>query len=156
MKRRIYVDTSVIGGCFDRSFREASRQLFDRFRSGADILVVSSLTLGELVGAPEAVRNVLESVPSVWMEEIEVSDEARTLADRYIEEHVVGESMRADAQHIAVATLQRVDILVSWNFRHIVNLNRIHGFNAVNLRLGYPLIEIRTPREVIPYEERRA
>ena len=90
------------------------------------------------------------------MEEIEVSDEARTLADRYIEEHVVGESMRADAQHIAVATLQRVDILVSWNFRHIVNLNRIHGFNAVNLRLGYPLIEIRTPREVIPYEERRA
>jgi len=58
-----------------------------------------------------------------------------------------------DAQHIAIATISRVEVLVSWNFRHIVNLPRIRGYNAVNLRGGYPLLEIRTPQEVIRYEE---
>ena len=60
--------------------------------------------------------------------------------------------MRVDAQHIAIATVGRVDVLVSWNFRHIVNLVRIHGYNSVNLRKGYPMIEIRTPREVLSDE----
>ena len=58
-----------------------------------------------------------------------------------------------DAQHIAIATISRVEVLVSWNFRHIVNLQRIRGYNAVNLRDGYPLLEIRTPQEVIRCEE---
>jgi hypothetical protein len=61
--------------------------------------------------------------------------------------------MRADAQHIAIATVARVDVLVSWNFRHIVNLQRIRGYNSVNLRMGYPMIEIRTPREVLADEQ---
>lgn len=60
--------------------------------------------------------------------------------------------MRADAQHIAIATVGRVDVLVSWNFKHIVNLGRILGYNSVNLREGYPTIEIRTPREVLSDE----
>jgi hypothetical protein len=60
-----------------------------------------------------------------------------------------------DAQHIAIATISRVEVLVSWNFRHIVNLQRIRGYNAVNLRDGYPLLEIRTPQEVIRYAEER-
>lgn len=61
-------------------------------------------------------------------------------------------SILADAQHIAAATVHRADILVSWNFKHIVNLRRIHGFNSLNLREEYPLLEIRTPREVVLYE----
>ena len=56
--------------------------------------------------------------------------------------------MRADVLHIAFASVARVDVLVSWNFKHSVNLKRIHLFNAVNLKTGYPLLEIRTPREV--------
>jgi hypothetical protein len=62
--------------------------------------------------------------------------------------HVVGEQSRADAEHIAIASVRRVDILVSWNFKHIVSLSRIRAFNAVNLKLGYPALEIRSPREV--------
>ena len=58
-----------------------------------------------------------------------------------------------DAQHIATATICRVDVLVSWNFKHIVNLDRIHGYNSVDLRMGYFLIEIRTPQEILRYEE---
>lgn len=65
---------------------------------------------------------------------------------------VLPAKMRVDAQHIAIATVGRVDVLVSWNFKHIVNLRRIHGYNSVNLRRGYPMIEIRTPREVLSDE----
>ena len=81
-----------------------------------------------------------------------LSTEASELARAYIEAGVVSKRMLIDAQHIATATVERVDVLVSWNFRHIVNLHRIHAYNSVNLRMGYPLLEIRTPREVLAHE----
>jgi hypothetical protein len=81
-----------------------------------------------------------------------VSQEAEELASAYIADGAVGARMRADALHIALASVARVDVLVSWNFKHIVNLARIHAYNAVNLKQGYPLLEIRTPREVVEDE----
>ncbi len=75
------------------------------------------------------------------------------MAETYLQENVVSEKSRVDAQHIATATINRVDVLVSWNFKHIVNLDRIHGYNSVNLKLGYPMLEIRTPTEVLKYED---
>lgn len=66
---------------------------------------------------------------------------------------MIGPGKRIDAQHIAVATISRVDVLVSWNFSHIVNLARIRGYNSVNLRQGYPILEIRSPREVFSDEK---
>jgi hypothetical protein len=92
-------------------------------------------------------------VPEEPKEFVTFGPEAEALAERYIEAGVVGPGMRLDAQHIPTATVQRVDVLVSWNFKHIVNLSRIHGYNSVNLRQGYPLLEIRSPREVLPYGE---
>ena len=71
------------------------------------------------------------------------------LANAYLEDGVVAESSLSDARHIAIATVARVDILVSWNYKHIVNINRIHILNSVNLKLGYPILEIRSPREVL-------
>ncbi len=68
----------------------------------------------------------------------------------YIRDKVVGKTSRADCLHIALATIHNVDILVSWNFKHIVNINRIRGYNAVNLKLGYKTLEIRTPKEIMP------
>ncbi|NHI94993.1 MAG: hypothetical protein EAX96_21060 [Candidatus Lokiarchaeota archaeon] len=58
-----------------------------------------------------------------------------------------------DAQYVAIATTHRVDLLVSWNFKHVVNLQKIRGYNSVNLKLAYPLLEIRTPWEVLIYDE---
>jgi len=87
------------------------------------------------------------------MEFIEFTEEASDLAETYLQEGVVLPKSRVDAQHIATATIIRVDVLVSWNFKHIVNLERIHGYNSVNLRLGYPILEIRTPSEVLNYED---
>ena len=154
MKRpRIYTDTSVIGGCLDEEFSEWSNGLVAEFRSGRATIVLSDLTLLELRGAPEAVRAVLERVPDESREDVELTPEARDLADAYIGAGVVLASKLVDAQHIAIATVAKVDVVVSWNFVHIVNLTRIHGFNAVNLREGYPVLEIRTPQEVVLREE---
>jgi hypothetical protein len=151
MKRRIYTDTSVIGGCLDAEFRQPSVELLGLFQSGKAVVVLSDLTRLELEAAPVAVRQVLSEVSEANREYVELTEEASELANRYIQEGVLSRSKHVDAQHIAIATLARVDVLVSWNFRHIVNLDRIRGYNSVNMRYGYPLIEIRTPREVISH-----
>jgi hypothetical protein len=145
---RLYVDTSIIGGCLDEEFRCASIRLIERSRTGGVLLVISDTTLAELAGAPEKVRSVIEDLPNGCLEFVHQNEESEALAEEYIRQDVVSRRMLADAQHIAVATIARVDVLVSWNFRHIVNLDRIHGFNAVNLRSGYPMLEIRSPLEV--------
>jgi len=153
MRPRIYADTSVIGGCFDPEFHEPSTALFRLFKNGLATLVLSDITLLELNEAPSAVRKALDAVPAAFRELIEFSEEASDLARKYLSEGVLDESKWVDAQHIALATISRVDVLVSWNFRHIVNLQRIRGYNSVNLRAGYPLLEIRTPREATTYEK---
>jgi len=103
----------------------------------------------ELALAPPTVRAVVQAVPPGQVEMLALTPEADELARSYLAEGVVGASMLIDAQHIAIASVSKVDVLVSWNFKHIVNLQRIHGYNAVNLRHGYPLLEIRSPREVL-------
>jgi len=134
-------------------FEEGSLALFECFKSGSAVLVISDLTLTELELAPKTVRDVLLSVPIENMEFLEFTEEANSLAETYLKEGVVSEKSRIDAQHIATATIGRSDVLVSWNFKHIVNLKRIYGYNSVNLRLGYPILEIRTPIEVLSYED---
>jgi hypothetical protein len=155
MKSRIYTDTSVLGGGEDAEFAEHSIRLMASFVRGDFVLVLSSLTIQELARAPAAIRGRVAAVRAANLETLQLGAEAMGLADEYLAAGVLGPRMRADAQHIAIATVGRVDALVSWNFKHIVNLQRIHGYNSVNLRLGYPLIEIRTPREVLSDEQHR-
>ncbi len=152
MKFRIYTDTSVLGGCEDEEFAEYSVRLMEGFLRGERILVLSTLTVQELGASPAEVRRRLAAVPEAHIETLQLDDEAKELAEAYVAAGVLTAKMRADAQHIAIATVGRVDVLVSWNFKHIVNLQRIHGYNSVNLRRGYPMIEIRTPREVLSDE----
>lgn len=149
IRPRIYVDTSVIGGCFDDEFEMYSNLLFDEIISGKKKIVVSDIVLFELEGAPKNIRELLNSVPDTNTEYTFLNEESISLADTYLKEGVIAESSISDARHIAIATIERVDVLVSWNFRHIVNLNRIHLINSVNLKLGYPILEIRSPLEVI-------
>ncbi len=152
MKIRVYTDTSVLGGCEDDEFAEYSVRLMESFVRGELVLVLSSLTVQELAGAPVEVRHRLASVPEEHIETLQLNAEAMELAEAYVAAGVLSINMRADAQHIAIATVGRADVLVSWNFKHIVNLQRIQGYNSVNLRRGYPMIEIRTPREVLSDE----
>lgn len=152
MIQRIYIDTSVIGGFFDKEFREVTHALFSRLINKDVIFAISDLLELELIDAPEKVRNLLHNYPSRCFERITITEEALKLADHYIIEKVVGKSSLADCRHIALATINKVDVLASWNFKHIVNLERIKGYNSVNLRLGYQMIEIRSPKDLLKYD----
>ena len=146
---RIYIDTSVVGGFFDKEFSDATGRFFEKVERGELILVVSDLLESELVEAPARVRDHLTRYGSNVVESARLSPEAVSLANEYIEKRVVGATSVADCQHIAIATIAKVDVLVSWNFKHIVNLKRIRGYNEVNVKSGYSALEIRTPEEVL-------
>ena len=153
MKKSIYIDTSIVGGYFDEEFKEPTQRLFRLFADGEITFVISDLLEAELLDAPQHVRELLLQFPSDLYKRVELTDEAIKLADTYIAEKVVGKTILEDCRHIAVATVSKVDVLVSWNFKHIVNLERIKGYNLVNVRLGYQAIEIRSPKELIDYAD---
>lgn len=151
---RVYADTSVFGGCFDEEFSEESHKFFEEVGSGKFLLVVSETTLFELKEAPAEVRGVLTQLPPDFLEVIEAAEEITALRDAYIEAGVLGEASIRDASHVASASVAEVDMIVSWNFKHIVHFEKIRGFHAVNLIKGYRMIEIYSPREVVEHEEK--
>jgi predicted nucleic acid-binding protein len=153
-KQKLYFDTSVFGGVFDEEFREASEQLFERVFDGHILCVYSEITESELLNAPKHVRDFFKSLPPENLERIETTDEILTLATKYIDEKVVGQTSFDDCLHIAAATIYKADILVSWNFKHIVNIYRIRGYNSINTRLNYSNLEIRSPKEIMTYEDK--
>jgi hypothetical protein len=153
MKLRVYIDTSVVGGYFDEEFFEATQELFKRLENNEVIFVISNLLELELTGAPQYVKDLLYKYSQEKFERVQLTEEAIILADKYISEKVVGKTSLEDCRHIALATINRVDILASWNFKHIVNLDRIKGYNSVNYKYGYPMIEIRSPKDLIHYED---
>jgi predicted nucleic acid-binding protein len=153
MKQRFYFDTSVFGGVYDIEFEELTLQLFEKVRLGTIICLYSDLTETELVNAPERIRDYFKTLPKECLERLEVNDEILTLAEKYILEKVVGQTSFDDCVHIATATINKADILVSWNFKHIVNVYRIRGYNSINLRMNYASLEIRSPKEIIEYED---
>jgi len=152
MIKRVYIDTSVVGGQFDKEFSVDTDRFFESVKSGDFWIIVSDLVEVELLRAPGHVREFLNDIPTKFIERIRLTQEAANLADKYIEAKVVGKTSRADCQHIAMATIAHADVLVSWNFKHIVNLDKIRGYNGINYQAGYNMIEIRTPKEVINYE----
>jgi hypothetical protein len=152
MIQRFYFDTSVFGGVFDSEFEEETILLFEKVKLGVIKCVYSNLTETELTNAPEKVRNFFAGIKDEHKEMMAVTQEALELAQAYIKEKVVGETSLDDCIHIAIATLNKVDLLVSWNFKHIVNVYRIRGYNSVNLRLGYPTLDIRSPKEIVGNE----
>jgi len=152
MKQRFYLDTSVFGGAFDKEFDEITLQLFERIKLGKVICVCSELVETELVDSPNRVKNFFKQLPKASLEKVEINDDILSLATKYVEEKVVGETSLDDCIHIATATYHRADILESWNFKHIVNVYRIRGYNSTNLRMNYPSLEIRSPKEIIDYE----
>jgi hypothetical protein len=152
VKQRLYLDTSVYGGYYDDEFSEQTRPLFDRLTNNEYIILFSSVTQDELNNAPEKVKNLVKGFKSGITEFLDVTDEVTDLAYEYIAEGVVGQTCFADCLHIALATVSKADYLISWNFKHIVNVERIRGYNSINIKKGYIQLEIRSPREFGKYE----
>jgi len=146
---RVYVDTSVFGGVHDIEFREVTERFFEQVKRGGYVVLVSRLTTDELEDAPAQVSQVMRALTPDEIEPVTLDEEVRSLAEEYIRAGVLGEACIDDATHVAAATVARADLILSWNFRHIVNFNRIRGFNSVNNRNGYQSMVILSPREVI-------
>ncbi len=149
MIQRVYIDTSVIGGYFDAEFELYTKLFFERVEQGKFKVVLSDILTTELIGAPEEVLTFFHSIPKAQIEYIDQTIDSIELGEEYLNEGVVGKTSRTDCRHIALATLINADILVSWNFKHIVNITRIRGYNAVNIKNGHRVLEIRTPREIL-------
>jgi predicted nucleic acid-binding protein len=149
MRQRVYIDNSVIGGYYDVEFEEATQQLFERIVNKEFEVYFSEVNEAELMNAPQKVKEIKNLIPSDCFHYIEMTDEVKALAMTYITENALGMASRNDAYHIALASINKIDCLISWNFKHIVNFDKIKMFNAINTRLKYPLIDIRSPLEFL-------
>lgn len=151
-KPRLYFDTSVFGGIYDIEFQYETESLFQMVKDGQIICVYSDLCEYELENAPDKVKEHFLSLNQLQTEFVEITEEINQLAEEYINEKVVGETSIDDCRHIACATLNKVDYLISWNFKHIVNIFRIRGYNAINIKNGHIQLDIRSPKDIITNE----
>jgi len=149
---KIYADTSVFGGVFDSEFSGPSKRFFDEIESGLFILVTSAVVEAEIEPAPMKIRDFFSRYAE--MAQVAIPNQAvLDLQSSYIHSGVVTEKSIGDALHVAIATVSACDIIVSWNFKHIVHFDKIPKYNAVNILNGYGQIGIYSPLEVIHYED---
>lgn len=145
---RIYCDSSVIAGYFDPEFETDSRRFIDAVMNGRIVMLVSEVVVQEILQAPENVQNLLASIPPFSLERVPLSKEIIELRNAYIAAGILGAKWIDDATHVAAATVARADAIVSWNFAHIVRLDKMKSYNQVNLINGYGILTIVSPREV--------
>ncbi|MFH0341858.1 MAG: type II toxin-antitoxin system VapC family toxin [Chromatiales bacterium] len=137
MKRpRTYADTSVFGGVFDNEFRAPSEEFFEEIRKGRFSLVTSAVVQAEIDPAPQQVKELFEEMLAI-AELIDITEEAISLRDAYLETKIVSANYSDDALHVALATVSECSLIVSWNFRHIVHFEKIPLYNAVSTLHGY-------------------
>jgi predicted nucleic acid-binding protein len=149
--QRVYIDTSVIGGCFDSEFAKWSNGLMEDFRRGNFKLLLSEVITTEVEDAPNQVQKLYQELLTLAIEKITISDEIADLADAYQQRNILTPKYYDDGLHIAMATVSEADIVASWNFRHMVRFDKIRLFNAVSVEYGYKPIQILSPREVTIY-----
>ena len=145
---RVYVDTSVFGGYFDAEFAEESTRFFDLVRAGRVVVLVSQVVVDELSEAPPQVRELFRSLAEASVVPVELTSDIIELRDGYVAAGIVSRRFVDDATHVAAATVARADAIVSWNFRHIVRVDKMRAYNQVNLQAGFGLLSIVSPQEV--------
>jgi len=145
---RVYADTSVFGGCFDEEFAAESRRFFDLVQAGRIKLLLSEVVVRELAGAPARVREVLAALPADVVVRVTVNRDVIDLRNAYLAAGILDPPSMDDATHVAAATVARADALVSWNFKHIVRVDKMRAYNQVNLQSGFGLLSIVSPLEV--------
>jgi len=149
-QKRVYVETSVVSGMFDSNDHPVKTQPFwDAVNDGKIRVVLSSVLVDEIKEAPQHVRDYYDRIAQTQIERIASTEESDRLAALYAAARILTKQHLTDCKHVALAAIARVDALVSWNCKHIVNHNRIDRYNDINEVLGLPRIAIVTPDEVI-------
>ncbi len=146
--RKLYIDTSVIGGFHDTEWMDDTRLLWQQAAAGHWQLVTSIVAEAELQNAPANVRQLFaETFGSGSI--LDTSAEIEELANAYMAAAVVPPKFADDALHVATATVHGIRLIVSWNFKHLANVRREDAFNAVNILHGWPAVRIVSPKEII-------
>lgn len=150
--RRTYVDASVFGGVFDDEFDEDSQAFIDQAQAGRFALLTSALVADEIAQAPSEVRELYDRLlPQAEL--VAVDEAALALQAAYLAAGIVTQKWADDALHVTLATVAGADLIVSWNFRHIVHFDKVPLYNSVNKLRGYRELAIHSPSEVIAYED---
>lgn len=151
-KYRVYVDTSVFGGVFDDEFQLASEEFFAEIKYGSLVLVTSAIVQEEIQYAPAKVQSFFNEFLEI-AEIVDITEETMKLKDAYLNAGILTPKYSNDGLHVALASVSNCNIIVSWNFKHIVNFQKIPLYNAINILQGYNQIAIYSPLEVINYDE---
>ena len=151
-KIKVYADTSVFGGVFDEKFAEASSLFFKQVKQERFRLIISDVVRREMEGAPRQVRDLLEEMTAI-SKIADLNAPALKLRQAYLVAKILSPRWANDALHVAIATISFCQVIVSWNFQHIVHFDKIPLYNAVNTLQGYGDIKIFSPLEVLDYEE---
>ena len=149
---KVYADTSVFGGVFDSEFSEASQLFFDLVRNNKFTLAISPVVEAEITKAPRKIQDLFREM-LIFAKQIPVTQEVIDLQQSYIAERILTNKWIDDALHVALATVGNCDVIVSWNFKHIVNYKKIPLFNAVNILNGYEKLDIYSPLEIVNDED---
>jgi len=156
MRVKLYLDTSVLGAVCDPGPEErlaATHRVLEGFAKALWEGYISTLVLEEVERAPKAVREkIIREIQKSRLTALEETQESLALARAYVVAGAIPADYEDDARHISVATVSDIRVIVSWNFRHMVNIERKRMINSVNLREDVPLIDIVSPWEV-SYEE---
>ncbi|MBN2097064.1 MAG: PIN domain-containing protein [Candidatus Omnitrophica bacterium] len=149
---RIYIDTSVINGLYaqDLEVKAETKQFFKNTRLLHYKLFASEATIEEIENTPEISKKALlkNAFQECQAEILPMVEEARWLANKYVEAKIIPARYLPDAVHIAIATIYNIPVLASWNFEHMVKIKTKLGINRINRQQGYPTIEISSPKEV--------
>lgn len=154
---KIYLETSVFNFYFADDApdkREDTMRLFEEIRQGKYAPYTSDFVVEELQQASEPKQSAMVKLITQYSVTVLPDDpETRRLADMYVAEEIIPEKYSTDARHIASTTVNDLDFIVSYNFRHIVKLKTITMTEIVNLRENYRKIGIYSPTEVVEYDE---
>ena len=154
---KIYLETTIFNFKFSEDSPDKKAdvmKLFDEISEGKYLAYTSNYVLQELLRAEEPKRSdMIGLIDKYKMRLLEADEIAERLADEYVEAGIIPQKYKTDGIHIAMATINDLDIIVSYNFQHIVKLKTIIGTESINLREGYKRIGIYSPTEVIENEE---
>jgi hypothetical protein len=150
--RKLYIDTSVVEGYYDPLWMADTRLLWQQAKAGHWTLMTSIVAEAEIKNAPATVRQLFADTFET-SNILDTSTEVEELAAAYMQAAVVPPKFADDALHVAMATVHDIRLIVSWNFKHLVNVRREDGFNAVNVLRGWPIVRIVSPKEIIYADE---
>lgn len=152
-KLKVYIETSVLNFYYaddSPEKRDITRKLFKEIDKGNFDCFISNIVIDEIKDAKkERKEKLIELIGKYALKELKSNDNSYKLADNYIKEKLIPKKYYSDALHIAIAAVNEIDVVLSWNFKHIVRAKTEIGVNKTNKYLGYKTIVISSPEEVI-------